>query len=165
MAATDRTPAPPSGTPAGARSTSGRRGRRAGTWPLVALIVWSLYVWSTRIRNAAGDDGLSSGSKAFSIVLSLTFVAFAVAAVVVAVRAWSRPLVRAEALVLRAFAAWTVAVWVVRIPMIAVADHSVGFKVVHAVLGIISIVLAVVVWRSTPAAGAVDESRPAVSAG
>jgi hypothetical protein len=161
MAATDRTPETPEGSP----SAPVRTRRRPGTWPLVALVVWSLYVWSTRIRNAAADDALSSGSKAFSIVLSLTFVALALAAVVVAVRAWSRPLARVEAVVLRAFAAWTVAVWVVRIPMIVLADHSVGFKVVHAVLGIISIVLAAVVWRSTTAVDVSDESRPAVTAG
>ena len=139
--------------------------RRPGTWALLALVVWSLYVWSTRIRNATGDDTLSSGSKAFSVVLSLTFIAFAVAAAVVLVRAWSRPLARVEALVLRGFAVWTVAVWVVRIPMIALDGHSIGFKVVHAVLGLISIALAAMVWRSTTDVGAGDESRPAVSAG
>ena len=46
-------------------------------------MVWSLYVWSTRIKNATGDDTLSSGSKAFSVVLSLTFLVFAVAGIVV----------------------------------------------------------------------------------
>ncbi len=61
--------------------------------------------------------------------------------------------------------AWTVAVWVVRIPMIALDDRSVGFKVVHAVLGLISIGLAAVVWRSTSRPAVPDESRPAVSAG
>jgi len=66
--------------------------RRPGTWALLAFVVWSLYVWSTRIKNATGDDTLSSGAKAFSVVLSLTFLAFAVAGVVVLVRAWSRPL-------------------------------------------------------------------------
>ena len=139
--------------------------RRSGVWALLALVGWSLYVWSTRIKNVTGDATASSGSKAFSIVLSLTFLAFAVAGSVVLVRAWSRPLARVEALVLRAFAAWTVAVWVVRIPMIALDDRSVGFKVVHAVLGVISIALAALVWRSTQRVGAGDESRPAVSAG
>jgi hypothetical protein len=159
MAATDRPPV------IAARSDARRAARRAGTWPLVALVGWTLYVWSTRIGNAAGNDALSTGSKTFSIVLSLTFVGLAVAAAVVAVRAWSRPLARVEALVLRALVGWTVLVWVVRIPMIAVADHSVGFKVVHAVLGVVSIGLAALVWRSTTAAGSVPESSPATPAG
>jgi hypothetical protein len=139
--------------------------RRPGTWSLLAFVVWTLYVWCTRIRNATADDALSSGARTFSVVLSLTFVAFSVAAVVVLVRAWSRPLARLDALVLRAFAGWTVAVWVVRIPMIALDDRSVGFKVVHAVLGLVSIGLAAVVWRSTSRPAVPDESRPAVSAG
>jgi hypothetical protein len=159
------TPPPGSEPNPSSPSSTRRAGRRAGTWPLVALVVWSLYVWSTRIKNATGDDTLSSGSKTFSVVLSVTFLAFAVAGIVVLVRAWSRPLVRVEALVLRAFAAWTVAVWVVRIPMIALDDRSVAFKVVHAVLGLISIGLAALVWRSTNGVAVDDESRPAVSAG
>jgi hypothetical protein len=156
----DRTPS--TGPSTGPASGTGRR---PGTWLLLGFLVWTAYVWSTRIRNATSDDTLSSGSKAFSVVLSLMFLAFAVAGVVVLVRAWSRPLARVEALVLRAFAAWTVAVWVVRIPMIALDDRSVGFKAVHVVLGVISIVLAALVWRSTSGVEAGDESRPAVSAG
>jgi hypothetical protein len=132
-----------------------RLARRPGTWPLLALVVWSAYVWSTRIRNAAGDATLSSGGKAFSIGLSITFLAFAVAGLVVLVRAWSRPLTRAETVALWAFAGWTVAVWLVRIPMILLDDHSVGFKAVHAVLGLISIGLSVWVWRSTTVPSAV----------
>jgi len=127
-----------------------RSSRRAGSGPLIALVVWSAYVWSTRIRNAAGDATLSSGGKAFSIGLSATFLAFAVVGLVIVVRAWSRALTRPEVLALRAFAGWTVAVWVVRIPMILADDHVVGFKVVHAVLGLISIGLAAWVWRSSP---------------
>jgi hypothetical protein len=128
---------------------------RPGTWSLIALVVWTLYVWSTRISNAAGDAALSRGSKAFSIGLSLTFVALAVAGVAVLVRSWSRRRSAAEIVVLRVFAGWTVVVWLVRVPMILVADHVVGFKVVHAMLGLISIGLAALVWRSTMTA-AVD---------
>src|SRR3954464_4084327 len=95
------TPAPGTGPTPDSRSSH----RRPGTWALLALVVWSLYVWSTRISNATGDDTLSSGSKAFSVVLSLTFLVFAVTGIVVLVRAWSRPLARMEMLVLRAFSA------------------------------------------------------------
>jgi hypothetical protein len=144
--------------------TAGSPRVRPGTWPLIAVVVWTLYVWSTRIRNAAGDAALSSGSKAFSIGLSVTFVAFAVAGVVVLVRSWSRPRTHAENLLLRVFAGWTVVVWVVRVPMILVADHVVGFKIVHATLGLISVGLAALVWRSTTAVAADDESLQATPA-
>ena len=51
--------------------------------------------------------------------------------------------------VIHVFAAWTGVVWAVRIPMIVLADHAVGFKVVHAMLGLISIGLAAVAYRTT----------------
>ena len=122
---------------------------RSARWPLVALVLWTLYVWITRISNAAGDAALSAGGKAFSIGLSSTFVGLALAGGVVAVRSWSRPRTSGERALLTVFAAWTTVVWLIRVPMIALADHVVGFKVVHAMLGIISIGLAALVWRST----------------
>ena len=51
----------------------------------------------------------------------------------------------------------TTVVWAVRGVQIALADHSVGFIVVHTVLALVSIGLAVVAWR------AVDGDRPASS--
>jgi hypothetical protein len=83
---------------------------------------------------------------------------------VVLVRSWSRPRTHAENLLLRVFAGWTVVVWVVRVPMILVADHVVGFKIVHATLGLISVGLAALVWRSTTTVAADDESLQATPA-
>lgn len=53
---------------------------------------------------------------------------------------------RREALALRAFAVWTVWVWATRIWNILGDDHSVGFKVVHSVLALVSVAFAVVTW-------------------
>lgn len=51
------------------------------------------------------------------------------------------------ALVLRAFAVWTVWVWGTRIwNILQDADHSVGFKVVHSLLAAVSVVFAVATW-------------------
>jgi hypothetical protein len=49
----------------------------------------------------------------------------------------------------RAFAAWTVAVWVVRSVGIATADHDASFIAVHLVLAAISISLSAAAWRET----------------
>lgn len=57
---------------------------------------------------------------------------------------------RREALVLRAFAVWTVWVWLTRIWNILgdnAADHGFAFKAVHVVLALVSIGFAVVAWR------------------
>jgi hydrogenase/urease accessory protein HupE len=66
--------------------------------------------------------------------------------VVVALRWRERtPLVAAVG----ALAAWTIGVWIVLVAGIVAADHALGFTVVHAVLAVVSIVLAAVAWRET----------------
>jgi hypothetical protein len=55
---------------------------------------------------------------------------------------------RREALVLRAFAVWTVYVWGTRIwNVIGDDDRSTGFKAVHVGLAVISVAFAVFAWR------------------
>lgn len=55
---------------------------------------------------------------------------------------------RREALVLRAFAVWTLYVWVTRLWNIWRDDaRSVGFKLVHTVLAVVSVAFAVAAWR------------------
>ena len=53
---------------------------------------------------------------------------------------------RAEALVLRAAAAWTIFIWVTRIRNILGDDaRSTGFKVVHSVLALVSVAFAIAI--------------------
>ncbi len=52
----------------------------------------------------------------------------------------------AQANVVRAFALWTVYVWITRIVNILGDDHDAGFKAVHTALAVISIALAVAAW-------------------
>lgn len=54
---------------------------------------------------------------------------------------------RRDALVLRAFAVWTVYVWATRIWNIWTDDRSFGFKAVHTVLAVVSVLFAVVTWK------------------
>lgn len=53
---------------------------------------------------------------------------------------------RRQALFIRAFAAWTIWVWATRIWNVLGDDRSIGFKVVHAVLALVSVAFAVVTW-------------------
>jgi hypothetical protein len=78
--------------------------------------------------------------------------------------------------VLVAASAWTLYVWITRMWNILGDDHSVGFKVVHAVLAVISvgfgIAVGVIGWRAlragrvagpgTPSAGDDGTTRAAV---
>ena len=47
----------------------------------------------------------------------------------------------------RRWRGWTIAVWALRTPFILVHDHPAGFKIVHTVLAVVSIVLAISAQR------------------
>jgi len=114
---------------------------------VLAFVLWTAFVWVNRISNTLRSDTESAGAKTFSTVLSLVLLAFAFAAVVVTVKAWRTPLGDSGAKVLMAAGALTVVVWLVRVPQILIADHSVPFKIVHVALGVVSVVLAALVWQ------------------
>jgi hypothetical protein len=109
----------------------------------LALVGWTLFVWTTRIFNVWGDADLDTGEKLGRTGLALSFTLLAVA---VLAALW-RGSARARLVAVGALAAWTVAVWVVRDIRIVAADHDLGFTVVHLVLGVVSIVLAAWAWR------------------
>ena len=116
---------------------------------LLAFVLWTAFVWGNRIANTLGSEE-SVGAKTFSTILSIVVLAFAAAVVVVVVRAWSTSISVGGAKVLMIAAAFTVLVWLIRVPMILIADHGdkdPGFKIVHAGLGVVSVVLAALVWQ------------------
>jgi hypothetical protein len=126
---------------------------------LAPFLLWTLFVWGGRIRNAVADD---AGATA-AIVLSLTFV---VPALVVAV-AWvletrragsSSRVATVRRTVGQGLAAWTIAVWLVRgVDIALLGDHDIAFVVVHLMLALVSILLAaavlVVTWLRHPRRG------------
>jgi hypothetical protein len=117
------------------------RGHRAA----VALVAWTFLIWTTRIANVWRDSDLDTGERWGPTLLALSFTILAIAVVA----ALARRLGRATAVAVAALAAWTVAVWVVRGIGILAAGHDVGFKVVHTLLAVMSIVLAALAWRET----------------
>jgi hypothetical protein len=141
---------PDSGPPGRSGSLAGvDRSTRTSRRLVVAMVAWALFVWSTRINNAWSDHTASLASKWGATLLSASFIAFAVAGIVVWVRARGRGWRPSEVVVLRAFAAWTTAVWLVFGTLILVHNHPIAFKAVHVTLGLISIGLSVALWRST----------------
>jgi hypothetical protein len=119
----------------------------------VALVGWTFFVWTTRIGNIWRDADLDTSGKVGRTVLALSFTLLA-AAVVVALRrraGWTNGAILA-------LAGWTVGVWLVRDASILAADHDVGFKAVHTMLAVVSIVLSVLAWRETEP---VKEREPA----
>jgi hypothetical protein len=118
----------------------------------VALVAWTFFVWTTRIGNILRDEDLGTGDKVGRTALALSFTVLAIAVVVALVRraGWSPR-------VIHALAGWTTLVWVVQGIGILLRDHDIAFKVVHAVLAVVSIGLAWLVWREM----AVREREPA----
>jgi hypothetical protein len=109
---------------------------------VIALAVWSLLVWTTRIRNIWTDDALSTGEQwgRTALALSFTGLALAVGHAVYHRSSWLRPVVRA-------LAGWTTAVWLVIGVGIAMADREAAFIAVHLIIGVISITLAALAVR------------------
>ena len=99
-----------------------------------ALPIFTFLVWTTRIRNIVADDWSWP-----ELIVPVGLTVLAVAAIVR----------RHPGLLL--LAAATVAVWAVRVPLVLARDHAAGFKVVHAVLAIVSIALAAGAWRAARA--------------
>jgi hypothetical protein len=107
-----------------------------------ALALWSLLVWTTRIRNIWTDDELTAGEQWASTALALSFTVLALWVGWTVLRHTPGRRVAVMAL-----ATWTIAVWIVRAAGIALADHDGAFIAVHLALAAISIGLAALSLR------------------
>ena len=116
----------------------------------LALVAWTFFVWTTRIGNIWNDADLDTGEKLGRTGLAVSFTALAVA---VLAALW-RGSARARLLAVGALAGWSTAVWLVRDARILAADHGAGFKAVHTVLAVVSIVLSALAWREARRAAA-----------
>jgi hypothetical protein len=114
---------------------------------VVAFVVFTAFVWTQRLVNIAQGEETDVGlSIALSVGLLGLGVLSGLALVLVGWAGW--PSVPAPAAaVWRVAAAATVVVWVVRAVQITLDWRSPGFVIVHVVLALVSILLAVGLWR------------------
>jgi hypothetical protein len=125
-------------------STPSALGARLRTLtPVLALVAWTLFVWVGRVRNIVDDEALTGWSRIWRLGFALSFVVLGTVAGVLALgrlvagtRAWRS---RGLWLVAVSLAAYGALTWLVRGIDIALGNHSVGFKVVHVVLAVVSI--------------------------
>jgi hypothetical protein len=122
-----------------------------------AFLVWTLFVWGGRIRNALSDDSLAGWDRTGPVLLAASFV---VPAVLVGLGWFVVARVRhagdgagtgngALGVAVLALAGWTTGVWVVRAADIVLGgDHALGFVIVHTVLAAVSMTLAALVASS-----------------
>jgi hypothetical protein len=101
-------------------------------------VLWTLFVWGTRIANILTDGG---GTGALVVVVVLTVLGLAAATSLAGARLpWAVP----------ALALATLAVWAVRVPLLLASDHEASFVVVHLVLAAVSVALAAGALRASP---------------
>ena len=112
-------------------------------WVLVAS---TLLVWIIRIYNLLNDNEISNGERIWSLLVAAIFLLAAMAVVKVLVGNWrDRNLLNFR--LVPAFCIWTVTFWIVRSVGILIADHEAGFKIVHACIAVVFILLALIVSR------------------
>ena len=106
----------------------------------------TLLVWIIRVYNLFEDNEISNGERVWSLLVSPVFLLAAIAVIKILVGSWRDRNIKKSRLI-TAFCIWTVTFWIVRSVGILIADHGAGFKIVHACLAIVFILLALIVNR------------------
>jgi len=108
-----------------------------------SLVLWTLGIWGSRIRNIAVDDELTGAERIFSLGVAITLICAAAMAGIGLVRSasWTR-----NALIVLAVVG--VLRFSLRGPFILLDDQwDVAFKVVHSILWLVTVVLSALAWR------------------
>ena len=126
---------------------------RLRPYPVAVFCGVTLLIWTNRIWLAWTNDEDTVAEK---VVWSLPITVFVVvsAVLLVAMALGTDRSARWFTTTVKVFAGATIAYWAIRLPIIVTNDHDltpseeVGFKVVHAVLAVASVVPAVFAWRA-----------------
>jgi len=106
----------------------------------------TLLVWIIRIYNLFNDNEISNGERIWRLLVAVIFLLAAMAVIKVLVGSW-RDRNILNSLLVPAFCIWTITFWLVRSVGILIADHEAGFKIAHACIAIVFILLASIVNR------------------
>lgn len=114
----------------------------------LGLAGWTIFVWGQRITNVIADDDLDGFARTWRLAVAVGFTAAAIlgGVLLLAKRTQARPFLVGLAAV---GSAW----WLIRGAQTLFADFSIGFKVVHTVLALVTVGLSALVWRSAKAVG------------
>ncbi len=106
----------------------------------------TLLVWIIRIYNLFNDNEISNGERIWRLLAAVIFLLAAITVIKVLVGSW-RDRNILNSLLVPAFCIWTITFWLVRSVGILIADHEAGFKIAHACIAIVFILLALIVNR------------------
>ncbi len=150
----------PTGAAAGPATGRDDGGSRGPAWtarleprPVALFCAVTLFIWGNRIWLAWTNPDDTVAEK---LVWSTPITLFVLAALGLGALLLTGADRRGRGFVrgVTAFAAGTIVYWAVRLPLILLADHPVGFEVVHTVLALVSVALAATAWRSVRSSGA-----------
>lgn len=114
--------------------------KRAFQW---SLVVWTLGIWGSRIRNIVADDDLTTSERTVGFLVAAGLIGSALSLAFGLVRSapWTR-------FALAALALLGVLRFTIRGPLILLDDQwDTGFKVVHTILWAVTVALSVLAWR------------------
>lgn len=117
-----------------------------------ALSFVTVFVWAVRVVNVFGDASLSGSARLWRLLVAGCFLAFAGLTVVVLSGRWGGHQLGSTRLVAM-FCLWTMAFWAVRSVGILLGDYDAGFTLVHVILALLSVGIALPVYRLDKAAG------------
>ncbi len=107
--------------------------RTARRW-LAPLVIWTLFLWLSRLRNVVANDDLDTMGRSLRLGIAGLFLLLGLLAGVWLWRGRPGPVW------IGLLAGWTVAYWLVRGTAILLdPGHDASFKVVHALLMVVSI--------------------------
>jgi hypothetical protein len=108
-----------------------------------SLVVWTLGIWGSRIRNIVVDDEPELAARLVSLLVALALIGSALLLAFGLIR--SAPWIRPALLVL---AVLGVLRFTVRGPFILLDDQwDSGFKIVHTILWTVTVALSLLAWR------------------
>lgn len=114
--------------------------KRVSQW---SLVVWTLGIWGSRIRNIVVDDELTSSERAVGFLVAAALITSALTLVFCLIGSVPWTSVAVGALALLGSLRFTI-----RGPFILLDDQwDTGFKVVHTILWTVTVVLSVLAWR------------------
>lgn len=126
---------------------------------VVALVAWTLVIWSQRISNIWQDQDLDTSGQLSRTALAASFVGLALVVAVAGWRGSRETLVRTVGVL----GMWTTVVWLVRATDILFGDHGAAFKLVHTLLAVVSMALALAAYRQARHATDPVQSAPILS--
>ena len=105
------------------------------------LTIWTIFIWTNRLLNLAGDTDVGSSEKGWVIAIAAIFLLLSLISLIFLAGLWKHRSTLAARFA-GIFGLGTAVFWVVRGAGILFANqHDFSFKFVHSILALVSVLL------------------------